>query len=121
MNSRTTTPGRKAEPVLDWLRRDPHKERVIDLGGKELPVVIRRLDRARRLTMRLASDGSEVRISIPGWPRPAEARASPPPAGPKKPTLDFRPLIPTSFAAFALKKKKHTDENSSTKAHINKQ
>lgn len=61
--------------MLDWLRRDPHKERVIDLGGKELPVVIRRLDRARRLTMRLASDGSEVRISIPRWTRTAEALA----------------------------------------------
>ncbi|HKT85421.1 MAG TPA: SprT family zinc-dependent metalloprotease [Novosphingobium sp.] len=61
--------------MLDWLRRDPHQEPVIDLGGKELPVVIRRLDRARRLTMRLAPDGSEVRISIPRWTRTAEALA----------------------------------------------
>lgn len=61
--------------MLDWLRRDPHKEPVIDLGGQELPVVIRRLDRARRLTMRLAPDGSEVRISIPRWTRTAEALA----------------------------------------------
>lgn len=61
--------------MLDWLRRDPHKEPVIDLGGKELPVVIRRLDQARRLTMRLAPDGSEVRISVPRWTRTAEALA----------------------------------------------
>lgn len=61
--------------MLDWLRRNPYREPVIDLGGKELPVVIRRLDRARRLTMRLAPDGSEVRITIPRWTRTAEALA----------------------------------------------
>lgn len=76
MNTRTNTPAiGKADPVLDWLRRDPHKEPVIEIGGKEIPVVIRRLDRARRLTMRLAPDGSEVRITMPHWTRTAEALA----------------------------------------------
>ncbi|GGB96759.1 hypothetical protein GCM10011494_14020 [Novosphingobium endophyticum] len=61
--------------MLDWLRRDPYHEPVIELGGKSLPIVIRRLDRARRLTMRLAPDGSEVRITVPPWTRTAEAIA----------------------------------------------
>lgn len=72
---KNTTASGNAEPVLDWLRRDPHKEPAIEVGGKEIPVAIRRLDRARRLTMRLAPDGSEVRISIPRWTRTAEALA----------------------------------------------
>lgn len=59
--------------MLDWLRRDPREEPAIDVAGRTLPVVIRRLERARRLTMRLAPDGSEVRISIPRWTRTAEA------------------------------------------------
>lgn len=61
--------------MLDWLRRNPREEPVIDLDGKDVPIVIRRHDRARRLTMRLAPDGSEVRITIPTWTRTAEAIA----------------------------------------------
>ena len=61
--------------MLDWLRRDPSKAPTLDLGGRALPIVVRRLDRARRMTMRLASDGSEVRISIPRWGRTADALA----------------------------------------------
>lgn len=59
--------------MLDWLRRDPREEPVVEIDGRRLPVVVRRLDRARRLTMRLAPDGSEVRISMPRWARTAEA------------------------------------------------
>lgn len=59
--------------MLDWLRRDPREEPVVEVSGRALPVVIRRLERARRMTMRLAPDGSEVRISIPRWTRSAEA------------------------------------------------
>lgn len=61
--------------MLDWLRRDPKEEPVVEVAGRALPVVIRRLDRARRMTMRLAPDGSEVRISIPRWTGTAEALA----------------------------------------------
>ncbi|SFG11126.1 hypothetical protein SAMN05518801_107180 [Novosphingobium sp. CF614] len=61
--------------MLDWLRRDPHALPTVEVAGRALPVVIRRLDRARRLTMRLAPDGGEVRISIPRWTRTAEALA----------------------------------------------
>ena len=56
--------------MLDWLRREAPE---IELGGKVLPVAIRRLSNAKRLTMRLAPDGSEVRISLPRWGRTAEA------------------------------------------------
>lgn len=60
--------------MLDWLKRakaDP----VIALEGRDVPVVIRRLRHARRMTMRLAPDGSEVRLSVPVWAPSAEALA----------------------------------------------
>jgi predicted metal-dependent hydrolase len=59
--------------MLDWLKRDPRTAPVIEIAGRPLPIVLRRLSNARRLTMRLAPDGSEVRISMPRWGRQAEA------------------------------------------------
>lgn len=59
--------------MLDWLRRDPRSIPTVAVAGRDLPIVVRRLERARRLTMRLAPDGSEVRISMPRWGRTAEA------------------------------------------------
>lgn len=59
----------------DWLRRSPRETPTLDLGERSLPVVVRRLAQARRMTLRLAPDGSEVRISIPRWGRTAEALA----------------------------------------------
>lgn len=61
--------------MLDWLRRDPAQPPAITLGERRLPVVIRRLAQAKRMTLRLAPDGSEVRLSIPRWGRTAEALA----------------------------------------------
>lgn len=58
--------------MLDWLKRDSP---VLEVGGRELPVVLRRLAHARRMTLRLAPDGSEIRISVPRWCRTAEAMA----------------------------------------------
>jgi predicted metal-dependent hydrolase len=58
--------------MIDWLKRDvldPH----IELGTTSLPIVLRRHAKARRLTLRLAPDGSEVRITMPAWARTAEA------------------------------------------------
>lgn len=55
-----------------WLRREA-TEPAIAVGERTLPVAIRRLERARRMTLRLAPDGSEVRISMPRWGRTAEA------------------------------------------------
>jgi predicted metal-dependent hydrolase len=65
--------------MADWLdrlrgRRDDPPP-VVSLGGREVPVVIRRLERARRMTLRLAPDGGEVRLSVPRWARSADAIA----------------------------------------------
>jgi predicted metal-dependent hydrolase len=57
----------------DWLRRDSAP--VLVVAGRELPVVVRRLRQARRLTLRLAADGSEVRVAAPAHARTAEALA----------------------------------------------
>lgn len=61
--------------MLDWLKRAPSDEPRLQLGERDLPVAIRRLPHARRMTLRLAPDGSEVRLSIPRWVRTAEALA----------------------------------------------
>ena len=57
-----------------WLRRgaaDP----VVELPGGPLPLAIRRMPQARRLTLRLAPDGSEARVTMPSWARTADALA----------------------------------------------
>jgi hypothetical protein len=46
---------------------------MLSVGDRELPVVVRRLRTARRITLRLAPDGSEARISMPEWGRTADA------------------------------------------------
>jgi hypothetical protein len=64
--------------VIDWLRRGAaavaHPPQV-ELQGRVLPVAIRRNARARRLTLRLAPDGSEVRVTLPKWCATREALA----------------------------------------------
>ncbi|WP_427968682.1 M48 family metallopeptidase [Altererythrobacter sp.] len=60
--------------MIDWLRRDM-LEPEVELDGRKLPIVLRRHPRAKRLTLRLAPDGSEVRITLPRWARSAEAIA----------------------------------------------
>lgn len=59
--------------MIDWLRRKPREEPSIAIGAHRLPIVVRRLAHARRMTLRLAPDGSEVRISMPRWGRTIEA------------------------------------------------
>lgn len=61
--------------MLEWLRRAPGELPVVKVGARELPLVIRRLAQARRMTLRLAPDGAEVRVSIPRWGRTADALA----------------------------------------------
>ncbi|MDP3552103.1 MAG: SprT family zinc-dependent metalloprotease [Novosphingobium sp.] len=72
--------------MLDWLRRaDPKAKeapspraiarRTIVVADRELPLVIRKLGHARRMTLRLAPDGSEARVSIPAWGRVGDAEA----------------------------------------------
>ena len=60
--------------MIDWLRRPP-LEAEVDLAGQRVPIVLRRMARARRLTLRLAPDGSEVRITLPAWAEAREAIA----------------------------------------------
>lgn len=59
--------------MIDWLRRSPREVPRIELDGRMLPIVLRRTASARRMTMRLAPDGSEVRITMPRWGTTAEA------------------------------------------------
>ena len=74
--------------VIDWLLRKPHARsgagpkpaptvarRTIDLGDRALPLAIRTLRTARRMTLRLAPDGSEARVTLPPWGRIGEAEA----------------------------------------------
>lgn len=58
--------------MIDWLRREP-RDPTVTIAGRELPLAIRRHPRATRLTMRLAPDGSEVRITLPRWGRTSDA------------------------------------------------
>lgn len=60
--------------MIDWLRREA-LEPVIELDGREVPIELSRNRRAKRLTLRLAPDGSAVRITLPHWCRSAEAIA----------------------------------------------
>lgn len=60
--------------MIDWLlRQDQHPE--IRIGGRVLPIAINRHATARRMILRLAPDGSEVRVTLPRWGRTAEAVA----------------------------------------------
>lgn len=60
--------------MIDWLRRDPGEPQV-EIAGKVLPIELNRNRRAKRLTLRLAPDGSAIRITLPHWCRSAEAVA----------------------------------------------
>lgn len=62
----------------DWLypkNGQPVGDLAITLGNETLPIVVRRVPHARRLTLRLAPDGSEVRVSAPRTARSAEVAA----------------------------------------------
>ena len=58
--------------MIDWLRRG-NQAPSVTIAGREVPLAIRRHPRATRLTMRLAPDGSEVRITLPKWGRTSDA------------------------------------------------
>lgn len=58
--------------MIDWLQSD-HQEPAIALTDRSLPIAIRRHARATRLTMRLAADGSELKITLPRWGRTRDA------------------------------------------------
>lgn len=58
--------------MIDWLRQET-REPTVTIGGREVPLAIRRHPRATRLIMRLAPDGSEVRVTLPRWGRSSDA------------------------------------------------
>lgn len=58
--------------MIDWLRKEM-LEPEIALGGETVPIILRRHPRARRMTLRLAPDGSEVRVTLPQWAASKEA------------------------------------------------
>jgi predicted metal-dependent hydrolase len=59
--------------MIDWLLKDRDQPLQVEIGGRLVPLALRRTASARRMTMRLAPDGSEVRITLPRWGRSAEA------------------------------------------------
>lgn len=61
--------------MIDWLRRNPRETPSLELGEARLPVVVRRHASAKRMTLRLSHDGSEVRVTIPQWGRAGDALA----------------------------------------------
>lgn len=60
--------------MIEWLQRSS-VEPTVEVAGHVLPIAIRRHPTARRMTLRLAPDGREVRLSIPRWGRTADALA----------------------------------------------
>lgn len=60
--------------MIDWLKQSAIPPEI-DLNGIIVPINLRRHPTAKRLTLRLAPDGSEVRITLPQWARSAEATA----------------------------------------------
>ena len=61
--------------MIDWLLKRESTDPTVEVAGRLLPLVIRRNAQARRMTMRLAPNGSEVRVTLPTWGRSAEALA----------------------------------------------
>jgi len=59
--------------MIDWLRRRPDEVPQVEIDGRLLPLTLRRNAAAKRMTMRLAPDGSEIRVTLPRWGRSAEA------------------------------------------------
>jgi hypothetical protein len=60
--------------MIDWLRA-ADKPVAIELAGRAVPIELSRHPRARRLTLRLAPDGSAVMITLPRWCRSRDAVA----------------------------------------------
>ena len=64
--------------MIDWLKRRSVPHAVppeIELNGQSVPIVLRRHPGAKRLTLRLAPDASEVRVTLPRWANGQEALA----------------------------------------------
>jgi predicted metal-dependent hydrolase len=75
MTMTTTTTKITTPTMIDWLRPAATETPTVDCGTRRLPIAIRRRADARRMTLRLAPDGSEARVTVPQWGRSAEAVA----------------------------------------------
>ncbi len=60
--------------MIEWLR-DQKLPPEIEVDGRKLPIELRRHPTAKRLTLRLAPDGSAVKITLPRWCATKEAVA----------------------------------------------
>ena len=60
--------------MINWLNR-PVIDPEIELNGISVPIILRRHSTAKRLTLRLAPDASEVRLTLPQWAHENEAIA----------------------------------------------
>ena len=60
--------------MIEWLR-DQKLPPEIEIAGRRLPIELRRHPTAKRLTLRLAPDGSAVKITMPRWCASKEAVA----------------------------------------------
>ena len=60
--------------MIEWLR-EAKLAPEIEIAGRTLPIELRRHPTARRLTLRLAPDGSAVKITLPRWCASKEAIA----------------------------------------------
>lgn len=60
--------------MIDWLRRTA-RDPVVSIDGRDVPIVIRRHPRARRMILRLAQDGASATVTLPPWGRTADALA----------------------------------------------
>ncbi|UVI39471.1 M48 family metallopeptidase [Qipengyuania spongiae] len=58
--------------MIEWLR-EAGRAPTVELSGRTLPIELRRHPTAKRLTLRLAPDGSAVRVTLPRWGRSSEA------------------------------------------------
>ncbi|WP_228242769.1 M48 family metallopeptidase [Porphyrobacter sp. GA68] len=60
--------------MIDWLRRPP-AELTVEVGGRTLPLAVRRHPRATRMILRLGATGREVCVTLPPWGRTLDALA----------------------------------------------
>ncbi|MFZ1741374.1 MAG: SprT family zinc-dependent metalloprotease [Pontixanthobacter sp.] len=58
--------------MIDWLNRSTDAP-SISVAGRDIPIAIKRHRTAKRLVMRLAPDGSEVRVTMPRWGQSRDA------------------------------------------------
>jgi len=58
--------------LINWLKQS-HNEPQIELNGTNIPIILRRHRTAKRLTLRMAPDGSAVQVTLPHWAPSSDA------------------------------------------------